>query len=139
MKIRISPLLCDMRIFVKMFGAVFLLCACFLCLINHKFDEYAVSARGVIYKHMRHRADNFAVLKYGAAAHSLDYAARFSEQSFVGNAYNHALCVTAVCHNLFDFDIIFGRTLRIHGGNYFCTARFYLKARGYFYGGGTGK
>ena len=44
----------------------------------------AVPSRGVVQEHVRDRADEFAVLENGTAAHSLHDPARFVYQRFVG-------------------------------------------------------
>ena len=40
-----------------------------ICCVQHVFDKYAIPSGGIIYEHVRHRADELAVLNDGRAAH----------------------------------------------------------------------
>lgn len=58
----------------------------------------AISPCRVTDKHMSDRSHKFAVLDNGTAAHSLNYAARFIQQPFIGHMNDHIPAVGGIAH-----------------------------------------
>ena len=56
---------------------------------QHIFNEDTITHRRVVNQHMRHRANQFAVLNNGAAGHSLYNTAGLFQQRLVSNLYDH--------------------------------------------------
>ena len=50
------------------------------CCIEHIFNKNAIARRGIVDQHVGHRANQFAVLDDGAAAHACHDAAGGGEQ-----------------------------------------------------------
>ena len=87
--------------------------------VQHIFDKNPIARGGVVYHHVRDRADELAVLDDGGAAHAADDAAREGDQGGILDVDGEGLGAVGAIVDLANGDVVGRCVTRADGGEDF--------------------